>query len=180
MCALATYHTPRRSEPPAHCETGRRGFADGDDFMDDTLSQLRELAHHLGTREERARAAIGLIPSLEPYRWTGLCDVTVDEIVVIAWDGPERPSYPRFPISKNLNGAAVASKRPVSVQDVATDPRYLTTIGGTRGGDDSADTPSVPFCRGNHHVESEKVNAFAGRDESLLVACAEALQWLWA
>jgi len=31
---------------------------------------------------------------------------------------------------------------------------------------------------GTIDVESEKVNAFSGRDESLLVACAEALQWL--
>jgi hypothetical protein len=33
----------------------------------------------------------------------------VDEIAVIAWDGPEPPNYPRFPISKGLNGAAVAA-----------------------------------------------------------------------
>jgi hypothetical protein len=28
-------------------------------------------------------------------------------------------------------------------------------------------------------VESEKLNAFCGEDESLLAACADALRWLW-
>jgi putative methionine-R-sulfoxide reductase with GAF domain len=52
----------------------------------------------------------------------------MNEIVVIAWAGPEPPTYPRFPISQGPNGIAVASKRPVIVQDVAKDSRYLTIL----------------------------------------------------
>jgi GAF domain-containing protein len=107
-----------------------------------------------------------------------LYDVIADEIAVIAWEGPEPPTYPRFPVSKGLNGAAVASKRAVIVRDVANDPRYLTTIGGTRG------EMIYPVLRsatvvGTIDVESEKLNAFSGEDESLLAACAPALHWLW-
>jgi putative methionine-R-sulfoxide reductase with GAF domain len=35
--------------------------------------------------------------------------------------------------AQGLNGAFVSSRKPVIVQDVASDARYLTTIGGTRG-----------------------------------------------
>jgi len=41
--------------------------------------------------------------------------------------------------------------------------------------DDSADTP-FGLVVGTIDVESESVDAFSGRDESLLVTCAEALQ----
>lgn len=146
--------------------------------MADLSSQLRDLAHSRGTREERARAAAGLIRVARPYRWVGLYDATESEIAVIAWDGPEPPTYPRFPVSKGLNGAAVASKRPVIVQNVASDPRYLTTIGGTQG------EMIYPILRsatvmGTIDVESENLNAFSPEDESLLAACADALRWLW-
>lgn len=144
----------------------------------DVLSRLRDMAHSSGARQELARTAAGLIRVARPYRWAGLYDVTENEIVVIAWDGPEPPTYPRFPVSKGLNGVAVASKRPVIVQDVASDPRYLTTIGGTRG------EMIYPILRsatvtGTIDVESEKLNAFSGEDEALLAACADALRWLW-
>ena len=146
--------------------------------MSDVLSRLRDLARSSSPRGERARAAAGLIRTARPYRWVGLYDMTESEIVVIAWDGPEPPTYPRFPVSKGLNGAAVASKRPVIVQDVTSDPRYLTTIGGTRG------EMIYPILRstgvtGTIDVESEKLNAFCSEDESLLAACADALRWLW-
>ena len=105
-------------------------------------------------------------------------DVSESEIAVIAWDGPEPPAYPRFPPSKGLNGAAVASKRPIIVQDVASDPRYLTTIGGTRG------EMIYPILRstnitGTIEVERDKSNAFSSEDETLLAARADVLRWLW-
>lgn len=146
--------------------------------MSDVFSKLRELAGSSGSREERARIAAALIRIARPYRWVGLYDVTESEICVIAWDGPEPPTYPRFPVRKGLNGAAVVSKRPVIVQDVASDLRYLTTIGGTRG------EMIYPILRsakvtGTIDVESDQLNAFSAEDESLLASCAEALRWLW-
>jgi L-methionine (R)-S-oxide reductase len=147
--------------------------------MNSTLTKLRDLAYSSGTREEKARAAAGLIRIARPYRWVGLYDVTKDEIAVVAWDGPEPPTYPRFPVSKGLNGAAVASKCPVIVQDVASDPRYLTTIGGTRGEMIYPILRATTEVIGTIDVESDKMNAFSTADDSLLAACADALRWLW-
>ena len=146
--------------------------------MDNVLSRLHELAHSSGSREHRARAAAGLIRVARPCRWVGLYDVTEDEIGVIAWNGPQPPTHPRFPLP--LNGAAVASKLPLIVQDVASDPRYLTTIGGTRAEMIYPILRSTSVVVGTIDVESDKLNAFTDEDESLLAACGEALRWLWA
>ena len=146
--------------------------------MNDLLPKLRDLARSSSSRDERARAAAGLIRLARPYRWVGLYEVTEFEIAVIAWDGPEPPTYPRFPISKGLNGAAVASKGPVIVQDVASDRRYLTTIAGTRG---EMIYPVLRSARvaGTIDVESDRLNAFSAEDERLLASCTDALRWLW-
>jgi L-methionine (R)-S-oxide reductase len=147
--------------------------------MNNVLSQLRDLAHDPRSREQRAQVAVRLVRALGSYRWAGLYDVTPDEIAVIAWDGPEPPIYPRFPASKGLNGAAVASRRAVIVQDVAADPRYLTTIGGTCGEMIQPIIGSSGAVVGTIDVEADRVNAFTAQDEVRLAACAEALQWLW-
>jgi GAF domain-containing protein len=148
--------------------------------MNSTLTELGELAKQPGKREERARAAARLIRTQGAYRWAALYDVSADEIAVIAWDGPEPPSYPRFPRSKGLNGAAVATKRAVIVQDVARDPRYLRTIGGTCGEMIQPIVDSSGAVIGTIDVETDRVNAFTSYDEVWLTACAISLQWLWA
>jgi putative methionine-R-sulfoxide reductase with GAF domain len=147
-------------------------------LMERTLSQLRALAHSSWTREERSQTAVRLIRALGPYRWAALCDVRANEIAAIAWDDPEPPTYPRSPALRGLTGAAVASKRPVIVQNVAT-VRYLTTTQGTRGEMVQPILRPPGVVVGTIDVGSAKINAFNDRDRSLLAACAEALEWLW-
>ena len=145
----------------------------------DSPGTLRALGKGDGDRAAKARRAIELVRTLGSYRWAGLYDVLPSEIAVIAWSGPEAPTYPRFPIAKGLNGACVASRRPVIVQDVASDPRYLTTIGGTRGEMIQPVLDRSGVVVGTIDVESDRVNAFSSRDEELLAECAKNLLWLW-
>jgi L-methionine (R)-S-oxide reductase len=144
------------------------------------LDSLGALGHSPRSRVEKAAEAVRLIRGLGPYRWGGLYDVLEKEIAVIAWDGAEPPMHPRFPLSKGLNGAAVASKKRVVVQDVAADPRYLTTIGGTRAEMIEPVLNDRGDVVGTIDVESDRVNAFTARDEELLSACAARLAWLWS
>jgi putative methionine-R-sulfoxide reductase with GAF domain len=65
------------------------------------------------------------------------------------------------------------------VQDVVSDPRYLTTIGGTRGEMIQPVLDQSGVVVGTIDVESDRVNAFSTRDEELLALCAENLLWLW-
>jgi GAF domain-containing protein len=147
--------------------------------MNGPLEALRELADAPGSRVDKAREAVRLVRALGPYRWVGVYDVTPTEIAVVAWDGPEPPTYPRFPITKGLNGAAVATKRAVVVQDVTTDSRYLTTIGGTRGEMIQPIVGESGEVIGTIDVESDRANAFSERDERLLSQCVRDLHWLW-
>ena len=143
------------------------------------IGTLRLLGEGSGDRPAKAQRAADLIRSLGPYRWAGLYDVLPTEISVIAWSGPEAPTHPRFPIAKGLNGACVSSRQPVIVQDVANDPRYLTTIGGTRGEMIQPVVNQSGVVIGTIDVETDRVNAFSGRDEELLAVCAKNLFWLW-
>ena len=140
---------------------------------------LRSIGNSEGDRAAKAQRAVDLIRSLGPYRWAGLYDVLAAEIAVIAWSGPQAPTYPRFPIGKGLNGACVSSRKRVIVQNVAEDPRYLTTIGGTRGEMIEPIFDPAGAVVGTIDVESDRVDAFGKRDEELLAACAGNLLWLW-
>lgn len=148
--------------------------------VEQQLAVLESIAEGPDGRAARARRAAAVIRALGPYRWVGLYDVLAAEISVIAWDGPEPPTHPRFPVTKGLNGASVATRKPVIVQDVAQDPRYLTTIGGTRGEMIQPVLNKAGIVIGTIDVESDRVNAFAVRDEEILAACAQRLLWLWS
>ena len=143
------------------------------------LDILRSLGGGPDDRATKAQRAVDLIRTLGPYRWAGLYDVLPTEITVVAWSGPQAPTYPRFPVTKGLNGACVASRRHVIVQDVAHDSRYLTTIGGTRGEMIQPVVDESGKVIGTIDVESDHVDAFTDRDSELLTRCDETLSWLW-
>ena len=144
----------------------------------DVPAELRRVLCAISDRREQAQAASALICRLGGYRWAGIYDVEAEEIAVIGWSGPQPPTFPRFPRSKGLNGAAVASGQPVIAQDVSSDPRHLATIEGTRA---EMIMPVLHADRvvGTIDVESAKANAFGERDQRLLSECAEALRQLW-
>jgi putative methionine-R-sulfoxide reductase with GAF domain len=112
-----------------------------------------------------------MVPSSRPFRDATCCEKQLTPSA--------RLQDLARPVSKGLNGAAVASKRPIIVQDVSADPRYLTTIGGTRGEMIQPILGSSGAVVGTIDVEADRVNAFTARDEALLAECAEALRWLW-
>jgi putative methionine-R-sulfoxide reductase with GAF domain len=50
---------------------------------------------------------------------------------VIAWSGLGPPAFMRFAANAGLTGEAVRSKATVVVNDVSTNPHYLTAFAGT-------------------------------------------------
>ena len=148
--------------------------------MDEVLEQLRSIIIAPNDRTRRARRAAEAIREARGYRWVGLYDVTATEIVAVGWTGTVAPAFPRFPIDQGLNGAAVRSARPVVVQDVSADPRYLTTFSSTGA---EAIFPVVSSSTGQVigtiDVESDRTNAFAPDDDAFLSSCARALLPLW-
>ncbi len=147
--------------------------------MKELVDELRRIVEAPDPREEKARRAAETIRGAGGYRWVGLYDVEEQKIAVIAWSGPGAPTHPRFLRSQGLNGAAVAARAPVVVQDVKKDARYLATLGDTQG------EMIVPVIGtdggvvGTIDVVSAQVNAFTERDRTLLETCASALRLLW-
>jgi putative methionine-R-sulfoxide reductase with GAF domain len=144
------------------------------------VGKISEILSSPISRVEKARALAELIQATGHFHWVGLYDVSDTEISAIAWTGLQAPAFPTFPIDRGLNGAAAVQRRPVIVQDVLTDSRYLTTFGATRA------EAIFPILRmdgervaGTIDVESDRVDAFAAEDIALLENFAELLRPLW-
>jgi putative methionine-R-sulfoxide reductase with GAF domain len=122
-----------------------------------------------GDRQRKVAGIAGAIRSAGGYRWVGLYEVTEDEIINLAFDGPGAPTHPRFPVTQGLSSSAVASGKTVVVGDVSKDPRYLTAFGSTRS------EIIVPVLDrtgrkvvGTIDVESDRVDAFSEEDRAAL------------
>jgi L-methionine (R)-S-oxide reductase len=142
------------------------------------LTAAAEVVSSSGDRDERARRIAALIRAAGGYRWVGLYDVLPDEIAVIAWDGPSAPTYPRFPRSQGLCGAAVASRQTVVVGDVRSDPRYLTTHSTTQS-EIVVPVMDAADVIGLIDVESAEPDAFGAHDRERLERWATRLAPLW-
>jgi L-methionine (R)-S-oxide reductase len=138
------------------------------------------LASNLSPTDKAVRVA-ALIRETGRYRWVGLYAVADQEITVIGWSGPGAPAHPRFPVSQGLSGTAVATKRAVVVNDVTTDPRYLTAFASTVS---EAIIPVLNPDTGTVvatlDVESGERDAFTDADRQALERCAAALSGLVA
>ena len=143
------------------------------------LANLRSIVAGGGDRSRRAREAAEWIQAARGYHWVGLYDVTESHITAIAWTASTAPAFPTFPLSQGINGAAVAGKAPVVVQDVREDPRYLTTFGATLGEAIFPVSGSDGEVVGTIDVEGDRAHAFTPEDEAFLKRCAEALRPLW-
>jgi GAF domain-containing protein len=144
-----------------------------------SLEQLAAFQRVPMARGELARHAAEVIRAAGGYHWVGLYDVTASHITAIAWTGPTAPQHPTFPVTQGLNGAAVAQRGAVIVQDVRQDPRYLTTFGSTLAEAILPVFSSGGDVVGTIDVESDRVNAFTAADVAFLRRCADVLAFLW-
>jgi GAF domain-containing protein len=132
--------------------------------MPDIFTQLRQALGRELPRSAKARLLAETIQESGNYHWVGLYDVGVTEIVAIA----------------GLNGAAVASGKPVVVQDVTKDPRWLTTFGTTRAEAIFPVAGERNEVVGTLDVESDRTGAFGPADEALLTDVARMLRTFWS
>jgi L-methionine (R)-S-oxide reductase len=120
----------------------------------------------------RAKQVANIIQSARQYYWVGIYQVRPHEIAAIGWTGTNAPANPTFPVTEGLNGAAVQSGKPVMANDVAADPRYMTTFSDTQS------ELIVPVLNaegrvvGTIDIASKQLNAFTAADSQLLQQCA--------
>lgn len=147
--------------------------------MPDRFDALRALLAGDLPRPSLARELARVIRDARDYRWVGLYDVLETEIAAIAWTGDSAPAFPRFPREQGLNGAAVAQGAPVVVQDVSTDPRWLTTFGTTRGEAIYPVLGAGGRVVGTIDVESDRPHWFGPDDHAFLERAARVLAPFW-
>lgn len=131
-------------------------------------------------REDTARTICDAIRNAGGYDFAGLYDVSGDEIVVAGWSGESAPEHPRFSSAQGLCGVAAKTAQTVIANDVAADPRYLTTSTATRA---EMIVPAVePATRevlGTIDVASNRRDAFGATDRELIEDCAHAMLAFW-
>ena len=141
----------------------------------DTLKKLQEIGAFVlatGCRRKEMKKVAETIRAARDYRWVAIYKIVKDEFVILAGTGDEPPTYPRFPISQGLCGAALEAGKSIVVGDVHKDARYLPTFHTTRS------EIIVPMRNEHRHIlgmidaESDKVNAFGEEDRQFLERAA--------
>jgi L-methionine (R)-S-oxide reductase len=144
----------------------------------DLVNAVRSESRRHAPVEQRAQRIADLVRTHTGRRWVGVYRVTSDEVVNLAWSGPAPPTYPRFPQTRGLTGAAIASRGTVVSNDVAGDPRYLTALESTGS---ELIVPVIVGGRvvGTLDVEDERTAAFDEGDQELFEQVARALAGLY-
>lgn len=136
-----------------------------------TCKKLQEIGGFAlagGCTRKRMKQLVGMIRTARNYRWVGVYKIIKDEFVILAETGSEPATYPRFPTTQGLCGAALESGMPIIVGDVHKDGRYLPTFHTTRS------EIIVPMRNEHRHilgmldVESDQLNAFGEEDRQFL------------
>jgi L-methionine (R)-S-oxide reductase len=140
-----------------------------------SLAVLQTILGENPGRPLAAKRIADWIAAKRHYRWVGLYEVTPTEIGMIACTGTTPPAFPRFPASRGLCGAAVATKSVVNVGNVQEDPRWLTTFGTTRSEIIVPVLIRSAQIVGLIDVESDQLNAFSEDDKRFLAKCATLL-----
>src|SRR5207247_10738119 len=96
------------------------------------LQEIGAFALAGGCTRKRMTQLVEMIRAARGYRWVGVYKILKDEFVIMAETGSEPATYPRFPISQGLGGAALDSGKPIIVGHVHNAPRYLPTFHTTR------------------------------------------------
>ncbi len=133
-----------------------------------TLQEIGAFVLAGGCAPKRLKDVVEMIRAARNYRWVGIYKMTKKEFVILSGTGKEPPTYPRFPITQGLCGAALESGKSIVVGDVHNDSRYLPTFHTTRS------EIVVPMTNGHRHIvgmldaESEKMDAFGEEDRQFL------------
>ena len=125
--------------------------------------------------EDPLAAAAGILEAgFDHYSWVGIYLVEGDDLVLGPWQGPEATEHVRIPVGQGVCGAAAVSGETEIVDDVNSDPRYLSCFPSTRS------EIVVPIARngsvvGEIDIDSDRPAAFGEEDRRFLEQVAELL-----
>ena len=141
----------------------------------ETLKKLQDIGGFVlasGCTKKTIKQVAEMIRAARDYRFIAIYKIVNNEFVILAGTGQEPPTYPRFPITQGLCGAALESGKSIVVGDVHKDKRYLPAFHSTQS------EIIVPMKDEHKHIvgmldaESDKLNAFSNEDKQFLERAA--------
>ena len=120
------------------------------------------------------RTVVWLRANWPHFDWVGIYMREGDELVLIAWDGPEATQHVRIPVDQGICGLAARTGETVIVNDVNADPRYLACFPQTHA------EIVVPLLLGQEvigeiDIDSDTRTAFTRADRDLIEKTASVL-----
>ena len=108
------------------------------------------------------------------YNWIGfyLLDREDSSILVLGPFYGEPTPHERIPVTQGICGAAVKRNETIIVENIASDPRYLSCSLGTKS-EIVAPIRTRGCVVGEIDVDSDRLNAFQLEDREFLEKCAE-------
>ncbi len=138
----------------------------------DSTSLLQDLAAYLLAAPKSPatlKRAAEMVRAERGYRWLGVYKIDRGEFVIAVGAGEEPPTYPRFPVTQGLCGAAAEARETIIVDDVRKDPRWLPAFWTTLS---EIVVPIVSEANGRVlgiiDVESDQLSAFREDDRDFL------------
>jgi len=112
------------------------------------------------------------------YDWVGIYWLEGDTLILGPWAGRQATEHTRIPVAEGICGAAAREKTTVIVEDVRSDPRYLSCFLETRS---EIVVPIFSQRRiiGEIDIDSSDVGAFGRRDRVFLELLASSIGKEW-
>jgi L-methionine (R)-S-oxide reductase len=146
------------------------------------MSKFTSLLDEIHRCAENARSALALqkgmvetiARGLSYYNWIGfyMLDREDSSILVLGPFYGEPTPHERIPVTQGICGAAVRRNETIIVENIASDPRYLSCSLGTKS-EIVAPIRASGCVVGEIDVDSDRLNAFQLEDREFLERCAE-------
>ena len=143
--------------------------------MEPITRELRQALHEIDSFEEACRVTVRALRGYAAhYNWVGIYMREGNELVLVAWDGPEATQHVRIPVDQGICGLAAKIRETVVVDDVNADSRYLACFPQTRA------EIVVPLLLGKEvigeiDIDSDTRVAFTQTDRDLIEETASVL-----
>jgi L-methionine (R)-S-oxide reductase len=146
------------------------------------MSKFTSLLDEIHQCAENARSALALqqgmvekiARGLSYYNWIGFYMLNREDSSILVL-GPfygEPTPHERIPVTQGICGAAVRRNETIIVENIASDPRYLSCSLGTKS-EIVAPIRARGCVVGEIDVDSDRLNAFQLEDREFLERCAE-------
>ncbi len=132
------------------------------------LEAIDRILNRGGDADDILRQVVAILHDrFDHYSWVGIYLVEGDDLVLGPWQGPQPTEHVRIAVGEGVCGAAAASGRTEVVDDVNSDPRYISCFPSTRS------EIVVPIAYegrvvGEIDIDSDQPAAFGPEDKAFL------------